>query len=46
MSNSEDEQEAQQPEDPADGSSSESDDSAALAGDIVKVWDGGEDDQD
>ena len=41
MSDSEDEQEAQQPEDPADGSYSESDDSAALAGDIAKVWDGG-----
>ena len=41
MSDSEDEQEAQQPEDPVDGSSSEADDSAALAGDIVKVWDGG-----
>jgi hypothetical protein len=40
MSNPEDEQEALQ-EDPADDSSSESDDSAASAGDIVKVWDGG-----
>ena len=41
MSDPEDEQEALQPEDPADDSSSESDDSATRAGDIVKVWDGG-----
>jgi hypothetical protein len=41
MSDPEDEQEELQPEDPADDSSSEYDDSAALAGDIVKVWDGG-----
>jgi hypothetical protein len=41
MGDPEDEQEALQPEDPADDSSSGSDDSVARAGDIVKVWDGG-----
>jgi hypothetical protein len=41
MSDPEDEQETLQPEDPADDSSSESDDSADCARDVVKVWDGG-----